>query len=248
MKRRAILVLFGLLAALVVVGSLPAAAAYQVYLNLGFGMADQGVRGGEFRVQAIPGDGSWYQKPSDQGAMMAAYRKPTGQGGRYGDLAMDFATFCAQRTVYWADGAGPYDVTLDTQTDQGVALTPGAEYLYDLWYNGTLAQYGYNTADRDADARELQRLIWWYMGEMPIYAPADPNHAHWQQWKNLGDNPQPVFGVKIMKCKYLGAESQDLMVLGKTNGGYLVPEPGSLALLAIGALGMLPLLRRRTTT
>ncbi len=102
-----------------------------------------------------------------------------------------------------------------------------------------LDNYRYNdAANRTTDAGDLQMAIWAYMGQrLPSELAAGSKAKAWYdeasgKWANTGS----VYVMQLYDAQK--ADHQDWLV-------EVVPEPGSIVLLACGALGALPLLRRR---
>ncbi len=216
-----------------------------------------GDRGGEFRFWAT--DPSWIGSMSNQ--VMDPYRSAPWD---YPNPGPDFAAFCVQINEYiypTGDSLGTYAAAYDTQTDDGHVLNGSVAWLFNAWNNGTLGagsdNYSYAAGQqRRDDAMQLQRLIWKYMGQIfpatgynfATYSPtAGTKYALWDQ--AAGTHLQDSIGsVRILELGPGGTDQGMVMLTNIGGSGQPVPEPGSFALLAIGALGVLPLLRRRTTT
>jgi len=147
-----------------------------------------------------------------------------------------FTTFCLQNNQYWTPG-GTYFVTLSDQTNHGdqQKLPSYAAYLFHVWNQGQLSQYRYSGSDqqRKEDAGQLQKAFWYLMGKAP--KPADGTKA--AAWLALPyDGWTGIGNVRVMQLYDANnGDHQDMLV-------ELVPEPSSLCLLALGALG---LVRRR---
>lgn len=180
--------------------------------------------------------------------------------------AYNFRTFCVQGAtgVQYFTPNTTYRVDIATSTDHTSIAPLKAEvaYLFHLWNTGSmnLAGYAYDydstAAGRPESARSLQRAIWalqwgnvglsngdstlttgtmeraWY--DQAIY---DVGHGVWTGLGNVG----------VMRLYNVsgGADAQDQLVELTHPVPPTVPEPASLALLAVGALPVLPIIRRR---
>ncbi|MFB3880138.1 MAG: PEP-CTERM sorting domain-containing protein [Armatimonadota bacterium] len=237
----------------------PAFAAFDVTVYQGFNTADtlSGSVGGEFQIVTTWGD---YVDPAVYESSYLNHKAGyAGSGFREPD-DFDFATFCVQRFEYLSYG-GTYQANLSNQTNLGVPLDDGAAALYKLWYMGNLDGYDYGdeTTGRETDAMYLQRLIWWRMGQLTDHgidldsSASDLGIAEgskYEDWYNTAVDLSHMgdWGVKVMQLGSIADPHQDLLVLTVDGSVPNVPEPGTIALLATGGLGMLPLLRRRRTT
>jgi len=198
--------------------------------------------GGEFDVNADGWDG------------LPGYWTAVGTSGShvYGATTYQtqFATFCVQRQQYFNPGVA-YDVNLATFTDgdpnYSMDLTNEAAWLFAQWNAhdpGNLLGYRYG-AGRQSDAGDLQEAIWAHMNEMQ---PASLS-VQATKWYNLAVGKwSSIDGVRVMQLyDEASGDHQDWLVqIGAPSS--LVPEPGSFALLVVGALGLLPVLRRRNVT
>jgi len=209
----------------------------------------QSYTGGEFKVTV----NAWnYATP-----YMHTVRRPQSNG---------FATFCVQTTQDFQPNLGyQHNVTISTHTNNGTnrPLQPTVAYLYHQFNRGILGQglgnpswaYTYGTGTvADGETADLMGLIWYLQGE-PYYMQAGYDtkltlSARQQAWLTDASNAittgrwRGLEGVRIMQLHGRnpdgsnGLAAQDLLV-------ETTPEPASLALLAIGALPMLPIVRRR---
>jgi len=165
-----------------------------------------------------------------------------------------FRSFCLQihQDVYEGQ---PYNLVLATETDHGehVQLAPQVAYLFHQFNAGALNQYDYTygTAGRRASATDLQAVIWYFQAQLGMtdgygvvgysWATMSQRARDWATEANTavdGAWGHTLGGVKVMQLfAQNGTDGQDLITE--------TPEPASLALLAIGALPVLPIVRRR---
>jgi len=202
--------------------------------------------GGEFDVQVTSGIlqyttqvKTWDQL--EQGSSLGAYQ---------------FSTFCAQTGQYYTPGDPYYTETADT-TDHtlppggGVALSDTTKWLFHLWNNKQLV-YEYNEsgtqdAARRSDAEQMQLLIWSLLAGGG--ASSDSRQQAWLA-AAVGKLGGTVPNVKVLRT-YVnpnltgGGQDQLVELVPSGTPGGPVPEPASLALLAIGGLPVLASLRRR---
>ena len=243
MSRGAIIVVLVFAAAALALGSSPGMAVVAtLHTHDGYNVQDSvgGITGygGEFEVDVTAGGTDWYIHQTDPDVR---YGYPTN---------MSFATFCVnlENLSHW-----PTQYTVNT--DQLLPTNGAVAWLYDQWYSGTLPGYDYTGVGdlpgqpwredigRSKDAQQLQRMIWQFTG-LGTWSYSSGKYAGWYGTA-LANQNQPPRGVQIMQLETAG---QHLLVLVPNGHMVPIPEPGSLALLATGALGLLPLLRRRRTT
>jgi hypothetical protein len=215
MARRATAVVLVLLA-LTVLCALPAAAALQAKITY----SPYGTWGGELDVTSSLRSWGSTAPPATPGA--------------------SFVTFCAE----YGQEIGNNEVVDiasigDRVNGSGALLTPGAAYLFYRFSTQALGGYHYGGpfADRYADADSLQYAIWDLMG----YGHPrgwSPQADTWRQ-EALNSGWTGTDGVRIMNLV------NPVTRLGRQDTFVLTPEPGSIALLACGAAGLLPLMRRR---
>lgn len=188
--------------------------------------------GGEFQVQITAGALSYVTSPETKG-----------------DFANGFRTFCVQRAQTIALGT-EYSVKVASVLNHGTntPLRPEVAYLFHLWNTGKmdLAGYKYNYVDgtganqRVESAGHLQNVIWGLQAGRAISGA----------WENAWYN-QAVSDVA--SAKWTGLRSVRVLQLHPLSDDPLdaqdqlieTPEPATLALLAIGALPVLPIVRRR---
>jgi len=175
--------------------------------------------------------------------------------------ANGFATFCVQTEQDFAPGLGsPHNVTISNHTNNGTnrPLQATTAYLYHQFNAGTLSNYNWSASGYIGDNNRTSDLmgLFWYLQHEPYYM--DPAYdtkialtAQQQAWKTEAETAistgawKGMGGVRVMQLHGRnpdgsnGAAAQDLLVELNT------PEPTTLALLAIGGLPVLPLIRRR---
>ncbi len=157
--------------------------------------------------------------------------------GSHSGYATQFATFCVQRTQTFSPGS-LYNVTLSKQTDgtKQAPLTPEAAWLFHKWNSRGLTDYRYDDpTNRVYDARDLQLALWAHMGEWDSGSLGGQAKSWYDaakgRWTGTGN-------VYVMQLYRSSNDHQDWLV-------ELVPEPGTIVLLACGALGLVPALKRR---
>jgi len=180
--------------------------AFTVTTQDGYNKYDSTARGwgGEFQVYTTDWDG---------------YADASKHKGGY-PAGMAFATFCVQIEEHLSHGV-PYDVSLSSSSAQ----VPGAvAWLYDQWYTGKLADYGYDAQNnnpqredtgRAEDAYHLQRMIWKYMGYSGFNDPLSGKYAQWDSDASSHMTGGTIPDVQIMVLTQSGDPRQDLLVLTK---------------------------------
>jgi len=238
--RRTVLLL-ALVAVVCLGASLASAATPTVTIRQVF---DTSVPGGEFDLQVRSGSLGFVASPQTRS-----------------DYAPGFRTFCVQTSQDFNSGA-TYEAVVSTHTDHTVTdqhpLDPRVAYLFHQWNKGdmVLGSYAYdyarNTLGRRASGGHLQSVIWALQNGAA--APSDPIENAWYTAAHVAVNGDAGHGIApiwsgLGSVRVLNLESYD------KNGNSLdwqdqlieTPEPATLALLAIGALPVLPIARRRRT-
>lgn len=206
----------------------------------------------------------------------------------------NFQTFCVEGAEYIQNGSvsggykGPYSAVLADQTRKtNTKLTKGSAYLYFMFARGLLvasdtlvndagAVYDYAGGEgaREADANELQRAIWYFMGpdvgvgeETGAGQPANPTEDGPNPFKTLvlkvfndeiaarqanfasGDR---AYDVQVLNLWTEGHEGENgyqrqdqLILIGDGYGPPPVPDGGlTVALLGMALTGLASVGRR----
>ncbi|MBI5865041.1 MAG: PEP-CTERM sorting domain-containing protein [Planctomycetes bacterium] len=156
-------------------------------------------------------------------------------------------TFCLEKNESLAFGY-QYYAFLNTEAVQGGIgggspdpLSPQSAYLYSEFITGQLAGYHYDTSDggtlRSRAADDLQAVIWFLEDEEAMsWTPGDGSRREQFHLDALANAGSGIGDVRVLNL-YIDAQgaqlAQDLLIK--------IPEPASLGLLLVGALG----LRRR---
>ena len=201
------------------------------------------------------------------GDQIRIYDGPGGNGGGefYADVTplnnpaaaspYDFITFCLQLNENISYGQTNFVGGVSTQTNDGDALSAATAYLYTQFRNGTLASYDFSGATRAASATALQLAIWYLENEVYLDGSTFRNSvtngslgssALAQAFIAAGQGSgwTTTGGVKVLNL--YGTYANDVYSVNRQDLLTVVPEPGTLALLGLGLMG-LGLSRRRKT-
>jgi len=234
-KGRAVVLVVAAVAAMVCWG-VPARADIRVTPTIGYEAG--GFNGGEFDITVDP-----HHDPLGYVTKVAPRSSSAG-----------FSTFCLQTGQFFWPGY-QYQAEASTQTNHTapVTLANNAAWLFHVWNNKLWSQYGgavsynyTNAAQRALDARALQQAIWYYqLGTGPSDSGAS-NYIGLANSHGWGDGRGNIGSVRVLRLYKLASVQYPATQLGDAQDQmFETPEPGSLVLLACGALGALPLLRRR---
>jgi len=160
----------------------------------------------------------------------------------------NWTTFCAQlaQNITYTT----YDYTIALETDNAPPidrhqLTQTAAWLYHQWNAGVLGQgqgvnaYDYaDGAGRVSSAADLMSLLWNQMGELPTLTLSSRQAKWLQDAQSAVQTPEGLAAISGVRILQANGSNQDLFA-------EVTPEPGTLALLAIGGLPVLPMIRRR---
>jgi len=227
------------LVAVLCIGASAAWATVSVYTTNATSSTSLG-QGGEWLVKINPGD----TLAPVTSALTAAQPSdpPSHKPG--------FRTFCVQMNQAFAPATNLYTWEISTSTDHTlphVPLNAQTAYLFHKWNMGVLADYNYSDnplnidihgRNRKAAAGELQAAIWAFMSGAPV--PTLGTQARtWYDEANA--NASGIGDVRILRLYGVDGRGdyQDMLIE--------TPEPASLVLLAVAALPVLPIARRRRT-
>lgn len=244
MRRLAILLLLVVVVTLAAVSAVVAApGTVKVYLGYS-NYPTPGYAGGEFDILHVSGPTLINTGQVDQ--YDDHYRRA---GGVPDPLHAEFTSFCVQKSQALSLGV-EYAWQLSTHTNGGPdhrPLTGPTAWLFHQWNHKLLGNYTYDWTQvqaRKDDAQQLQLALWKLMGYSATLAPGSKGEG----WYNDALNPAlawtgfDIHGVRVLQLHGVvnPGDFQDNL--------YETPEPGSLVLLACGALGMLPFVGRRRIT
>ncbi len=221
--------------------AVPALLANQISTVDGYGPFQTG-SGGEITIKlgaGMDGYAQFYHNSKALNQVTGTEKQPNIQ------------TFCVEHaeTVY---GNTTYDVGLSSKTQMSLKeLTIGAAYLYYNFADGSLAGYNFNgtTAARKTSADQLQKAIWYFMGEDLTIESSNPfwKLANDNGFGGLADYNNGRFGVEVINVWGLGHlndpsyKRQDLLIRTSdksytppTDPGVPVPDGGA----TVGLLGM----------
>jgi len=163
-----------------------------------------------------------------------------------GSRSPGFQTFCIQKSQYFIPG-NQYTAKVSEYTNHTThdLLKAEVAYLFHWWNTGTMSGYDYTYgAGRTQSAGHLQNVLWALQ-----YGGSVAAGTEYDWWKKAKDDVANGLwsgrgAVRVLQL------TGDPTWPGTVNGDYQdqlieTPEPASLALLAIGALPVLPVIRRR---
>lgn len=234
-------------------GAYPAQAQSKVILydsgiagNSYSNYATNGFDGGEFEARIIQ-----WQDSTPVTSVKTYYQN---HGGSYGPT--QFATFCLQTNQVFYPGSQYYVDIADATDHKAADIKPLAESvkrLFHRWNAHQLDGYDYDdlgtsVQSRRNSAQKLQNLIWYLQsgGAVGSYNAGDATVRDWYTDATTLAGQTGSTRVRVMRL-YSGwpprddgtMDGQDQLIEVAT------PEPTTVALLAIGALPVLPLIRRR---
>jgi hypothetical protein len=169
----------------------------------------------------------------------------------------DFSTFCLQDAQYFMP-TKPYQVEVATATDHTsiIGLSNNAAWLFHVWNNNLWSKYNavsyayMNAGQRGLDAEALQKAIWYFQLGNASYNDQE-SHPYIDLATQYGWGPgreTNIGSVRVMRLYRIeGVDYGYPQAFDSQDQLFETPEPSSLVLLACGALGVLPLLRRRRT-
>jgi hypothetical protein len=232
---RLLFLLFALGFALLLSSASALAYDGQAKVDYGYGQFAPGNSGGEFDITTI----GWTVTPSAVPPLNPAHT---------------FSTFCVQQNQFFSPG-GTYNVefAMSTNHTQNVLLNAATAKLFKLWNHQQLVGFDWApNAARGAADKDVQQVLWRLMYDQAVLQGlvvpfAGIQNARQLAWYNLVKGNTDWTGlerIRVMRLYGTGTaaeDHQDMLV-------ELAPEPASLALLAIGGLPVLPLLRRRRSS
>ena len=232
---------FGIVAVLACLIAVPTVLAVPQVQTVGNYGPYQTGSGGEFTLQAL---GNTVVTAD------LAFYSPLAMN-QYASATPNFQTFCVEGNEYIYPNT-LYDVTLGQKTVYGnTVLTVGAAYLYYEFatggFNGTggLPTYNYG-AGRSTSADQLQKAIWWLMGqEGQVYNAANPyellvNNKYGAAafTANNSSIPVSVLNLWVPGADYTeaGARQDQLILTGRVPDGGLTVLMLGMSFVGLSAL------------